>query len=172
MVGIYAITNIANGKRYIGSSKGIEHRWSEHVHRLERNVHINKHLQAAWNKYGSNAFTFVVLVECSVDALLEWEQAYLDEWQPEYNIAISAEHPMLGRHHSEDTRRKMSESHSHDSDETRHKKSEASKGKHPPSFKGKRQSLEARAKIGAAQRGKVNSIETRRKMSESHRRKE
>ena len=40
--GVYKITNVKNGKFYIGSSKDIEFRWSEHKKHLNGNYHINK----------------------------------------------------------------------------------------------------------------------------------
>lgn len=45
--GIYLITNILNGKRYIGSSKNIYNRLHEHIHNLKRNKSHNAHLQSA-----------------------------------------------------------------------------------------------------------------------------
>lgn len=47
MCGVYKIINTINGKIYIGSSKDIDRRWSEHVRALELNAHINPHLQNA-----------------------------------------------------------------------------------------------------------------------------
>lgn len=67
-----------------------------------------------------------------------------------------------GWHHTEETKRKMSEGHRGRivSEETRRKLSEANKGK--------TLSEETRKKVGDAQRGKVVSEETRLKMSEAH----
>ena len=45
MVGIYKITNIKNGKIYVGSSKDIEKRWKEHLYKLKYGVHHSVKLQ-------------------------------------------------------------------------------------------------------------------------------
>jgi group I intron endonuclease len=61
LIGIYVIENIANRKVYIGRSKDIGSRISSHKHNLRNNIHINKYLQNAWNKYGENNFKNVIL---------------------------------------------------------------------------------------------------------------
>ena len=43
-IGIYKITNLKNGKFYIGSSKDMDRRWYEHINELNKNIHINKKL--------------------------------------------------------------------------------------------------------------------------------
>ena len=70
--------------------------------------------------------------------------------------------PFFGKHHSEETRQKLSESHKgkHHSEESRKKMSEAHKGKHL--------SEEHRRNMSAALKGKHNSAEARKKMSEAH----
>lgn len=42
--GVYAITNTATGKRYIGSAVNIKKRWREHLHNLRKNKHHSKKL--------------------------------------------------------------------------------------------------------------------------------
>lgn len=56
--GIYMILNIINNKMYIGSSKNVKRRLQEHKRELRKGIHINKHLQNAWNKYGEENFLF------------------------------------------------------------------------------------------------------------------
>jgi len=82
--GIYKITNLKNGKFYIGSSKDIEFRWSEHKKHLNGNYHINKKLQNAWNFYGKENFEFTIVELVSNDEtfLLEREQFYFDIFKP------------------------------------------------------------------------------------------
>lgn len=76
--GIYGITNIQNGKIYIGSSKHIYQRWKEHIRALNKNKHHSIHLQNAWNKYGEDNFIFEVIETCKEELLLEREQYYID----------------------------------------------------------------------------------------------
>ena len=68
----------------------------------------------------------------------------------------------LGKHLSEESRKKLSESKKgkHRSEETRKKISESKKGKHL--------SVETRKKLSESIKGKHRSEETRKKMSESH----
>lgn len=65
--GVYSIFNLENGKRYVGSSINIYNRLYEHLHNLRNNKAHNRHLQAAWNKYGEDSFKFNILEYCSAD---------------------------------------------------------------------------------------------------------
>src|SRR5260221_10508487 len=58
--GIYRITCAVTRKIYIGSAMNLRKRWKDHSFYLQRNEHHNPKLQAAWNKYGPDAFTFEV----------------------------------------------------------------------------------------------------------------
>jgi len=58
---IYAIINRATNKIYIGQTRDISNRRSSHFAALRLNRHRNRHLQAAFNKYGANAFAFRIL---------------------------------------------------------------------------------------------------------------
>lgn len=75
--GVYKICG-PNDKVYIGSSKNIEKRIEVHRWELKNNKHKNKHLQAAWNKYGELAFTIEILEQCPVENLEKLEQFYID----------------------------------------------------------------------------------------------
>ena len=93
--GVYKITNVKNGKFYIGSSKDVEFRWSEHKKHLNGNYHINKKLQNAWNFYGKENFSFDILETVNECDLLVKEQFYLNMFKPHmkeigYNINPSA----------------------------------------------------------------------------------
>ena len=54
--GVYIITNLVNGKRYIGSSNDLYERSYSHIHHLQKQDHVNSHLQNSWNKYGEDKF--------------------------------------------------------------------------------------------------------------------
>ncbi len=98
-IGIYKITNIVNKKIYIGSSNNIDRRWSEHKKLLKINKHHNSHLQASFNKYGIDKFKFDIMMYCTIDKLLFFEQKCLDKYKPwdreiGYNKTIIIEQPI------------------------------------------------------------------------------
>ena len=78
MQGVYKITNLVDGKFYIGSSKNIEGRWCTHRKELNTGCHNNQHLQNAWNKYGEKSFKFEVIEEVNdLDKIRERENYYI-----------------------------------------------------------------------------------------------
>lgn len=77
MTGIYCIENISSQKKYIGLSNNIEKRWKTHIRELNNNNHVNAHLQAAWNAYGADDFTFQTIELCDKSMLKEREQYYI-----------------------------------------------------------------------------------------------
>lgn len=80
--GVDKITNIINGKFYIGSSNNIKNRWHQHKKKLNEGTHGNTHLQRAWDKYGCDNFIFEIIEECSPEVQFEREQYYLDTLNP------------------------------------------------------------------------------------------
>lgn len=87
-IGIYSITNLQNGRQYIGSSSNVEARWEDHRYWLDRGEHINPHLQSSWKKYGSVSFRFDLIEECKESELLRRERYYIRRCPDRYNIAL------------------------------------------------------------------------------------
>lgn len=78
MIGIYKIENLINHKVYIGQSIHIKQRWCEHKNSLKKNLHISRHLQNAWNKYGEQNFSFEIIELCKKEELTIKEQFWIN----------------------------------------------------------------------------------------------
>lgn len=146
MMFLYKIRNVVNDKVYIGqSTQKTQQRLFEHRSKLRSNVHENIHLQRAWNKYGEDAFEFVVIQETScLRELNDLEEQYIARYKSlnrkfGYNIRGGGNNRFL----SEDTKKKISQSKLGVSIHT----------------------AESRKKISDAQTGKIHSVESRRKRS-------
>lgn len=98
--GIYKIINVVNNKFYVGSAVDLKRRKTRHFSELRTGKHKNRHLQAAWVKYGEQAFVFVVVEEVPADAdLLAAENVWLKEHVGKdycYNLGVDATAPMTG----------------------------------------------------------------------------
>lgn len=60
-MGVYQIKNKLTGKVLIGSSMDLPGKKNSQWFQLKMDGHMNKTLQADWNMYGSDAFTFDIL---------------------------------------------------------------------------------------------------------------
>lgn len=137
--GIYTITNKFNGKIYVGYSTNMSRRMYKHQRDLKANEHANPHLQSAYNHYGEDCFDFEVLEFHQEMSILPSMENYWvnmlksNDREYGYNIACTSDrhvpykwsdetrqrmkekyiktpHPNTGKRHSEETKRKMSES--------------------------------------------------------------
>jgi len=111
--GIYKIINKVNNKFYVGSSRNLRRRKRDHFSELKKNIHFNKHLQGAWNKYGGENFEFKIIENVLLEdkdskkiisaKLQSREQIYINNVLSEnkstinhslcYNISIDASKP-------------------------------------------------------------------------------
>lgn len=166
-IGIYKITNNINGKVYIGQSKNIERRFSEHKNRCVKKS-CKTILYLAYDKYGFDNFSFEIIEECTIENLDTFEKYYIAKYKSNikkygynltsgglgYNGKFTVEHklnmsqaklgknnPLYGKSPTKETLEKRSES--------------LKKVKH---------TKEWHAKIGAKHKGKVLSDETKEKI--------
>ena len=83
--GIYKITNTITGDFYIGSSKDINRRWTEHKRQSTWNRCPNSPLYKDMQKYGTDSFVFEVIEEVEESFLKEKEQQFIETLNPIYN---------------------------------------------------------------------------------------
>lgn len=170
---IYKITNLINGKTYIG-----QHKYKE---LNDDYMGSGKHLARAQKKYGIKNFKKEILIfnifEKEHADLLE--KTFIASEREKvgtkncYNISDGGGGgnggANKGKHLSEETKKKLSEINKGKSlsEETKRKISESQKGENN-NFYGKHRSEETKRKISESNKGKhYASDETRKKMSES-----
>lgn len=86
MIGIYCITNIKNGLRYVGQSRQIEKRFLDH---LRYDIKLNTKLGKDILEFGKSNFSLTILQECSISELDELEKYWikkLNTYPNEYNM--------------------------------------------------------------------------------------
>lgn len=110
--GVYTITHVASGKKYVGSTVNLRIRWAKHRRELRQGIHHNQKLTRAWAKHGADAFAFAVVEE--TQDLLAREQFWMDSLQaigPKgFNLSPIAGTPMPPgprRPHTEATKAKI-----------------------------------------------------------------
>lgn len=157
--GVYEILNTVNGKRYIGSAINLAVRERQHFRALKRQKHQNKRFQNAWNKHGAEAFEFrPLMVVFDPLALVPWEQKFIDEFKPEYNLSPTAG-SSLGMKHSLVSRANMSVA------QKGYKQTPEVIEKRRQALLGKVKSADHRAKIALSLTGKKASAESCAKRS-------
>lgn len=60
-MGIYQIRNLVNGKVFLGSSKNLKAKFNSYKFQLKQGTFINSLLQADYNNFGEESFTFEIL---------------------------------------------------------------------------------------------------------------
>ena len=139
---IYIITNMINGKKYIGQ-KMFKYNWQNYLG-------SGTHIKYAIKKYGKENFNReIVAIVYSKEELNELEIEFIklhnavnnDEY---YNLSTGGNCGTAGVHFSDETKQKMSESHGkgennlrygkHLSDEAKKKIGDANRGENSPYF--------------------------------------
>ena len=79
--GVYKITNLKNGRIYIGSTTRFKGRYSDHFNGLENKRHANLFLQHDYTKSGSEHFLFEVIeVVEDKEQRIKREQHFIDQF--------------------------------------------------------------------------------------------
>lgn len=95
MAYIYKITNIINGKLYIGqTSSSIEERWKEHIKDSQKENIKNRPLYKAINKYGINSFKIDIIEEIINNDIASREKywiEYFGTFKYGYNATIGGD---------------------------------------------------------------------------------
>lgn len=123
--GVYCWINRLNGNYYIGSSINLNNRLNDYFQPWYYKDRLNLVIVRAIKKYGLGNFALVILEVTKPEDTLPREQYYLDTLEPEYNILDTAGNSLgykqtpesiekmrskaLGRKHSEEVRKTMSE---------------------------------------------------------------
>lgn len=194
---VYRHTNRTDGKVYIGITYDISRRWRGRGIAYKSNPHFWQAIQ----KYGWDNFNHEVLFSgLSQEKACEEEIRLIAEHQATdrekgYNHSAGGEnplvwqrgekHPMYGKKHSEETRAKLSASHSgekhrcygkHLPEITRQRIGDANRGRKLPEWQkeflreintGKKASLETRQKMSHSRMGHACSEETRQRIRDT-----
>lgn len=163
---LYKITNLINGKMYIGQTKHPSNRWYAHKWQA-----VNKPIQIihlAMAKYGIENFSYeIIAASKDQDSINEAEIICIEQYNcTAGNNGYNYERGGKNRPKSEEWKKKISEMRRGHfvSEETKNKISKSNKGKH---FIGHKFSDQARKKMSLAAKGRPKSKEHRRKMSEA-----
>lgn len=159
-VSVYLITNLINGKRYVGvTSRPLHVRKREHEYISKiKSSPCHQALHAALSKYGFSRFSTEVIERCESVPDAHAAERYWIEWYGTYGSVGYNEtrggEGVPGVRHSEEQRRAWSIG----------RKGKMSGAKHP--MFGKKHTDEALAKIRAGRKNrKPDSAETREKLS-------
>jgi Straboviridae intron-associated endonuclease 1 len=170
-IGVYAITCLATGERYVGSTMDLRARWGNHKTFLNQGVHSSKKMQESWNKYGPAQFTCELIQEVNSETLKEAfralaidlvaaEQKAMNEGKPAFNVATNAGLAtqknrnswwVEGGERADEARKKIS---AYRSGKTGFKFSAESIEKRASKLRGRKHTPEAIARMSVAKKGK------------------
>jgi len=173
MAFIYRITNLINGKKYIGETalKDPLKRWQSHLHAIREGRGCPL-LRKAVEKYGAENFKFEIVCECKYEERYEKEKELIaseNSITPNgYNVLKGgAGGGFVGKKHSEETIAKMREA-------TRKMMSEMSEEKRKEMYSkikvarsGFKMSESAKTKLSEQRKGSKLSEVTKKKVSEA-----
>ena len=82
---VYKIVNEVTGDFYVGSSKDVKRRWTEHKSPSEWKRKSNNPMYKDMQKYGVDKFRFQILVPVMPEYLKQVEQELIQMLHPSYN---------------------------------------------------------------------------------------
>lgn len=109
---IYIRTNLVNGKQYVGQTRDPKQR--DRAWKCLKIQYANQPLTEDREKYGLDNFKSDILKECDDSEGDYWEQYYIKEYNTKYPNGYNISNGGIGAFgviRSEDTRKKLSESH-------------------------------------------------------------
>lgn len=110
---IYKIVNVENGKHYIGQTrKSATARFFQHMHKLKKGKHGNRHLQFSYNKSATKEFRLEILDKVAFDFGLDNLEKFwikkLDSIENGYNL-IEGGNGARGLIHSQSAKKRIGE---------------------------------------------------------------
>lgn len=176
MNGVYCITNLLDGKRYVGRGvskygNGIERRFASYRNLKCKN---QPHLYFALKKYGVSNFKFEVILETNDSDNADRSEMYLiDVWDLQnrekgYNISAGGDRAFYGLKLSKNHRNNISKGCKGKNTWSKGKKwTPEAREKFIKAKKGIKATIEAKNNMSKAQKGHFVSEETKRKISET-----
>lgn len=79
VMGVYQITNSANGRIYIGGTTNMDALWGKEQFILNMDSHTNKELQKEWKQYGAEGFSFLILETVKFDNQIRYDYKDVQE---------------------------------------------------------------------------------------------
>lgn len=93
LCGVYLITNIENGKKYVGSSVNVASRISQHFTTACRKYRDKSDFYRDISEIGRTGFSCEILEECTPETKIERERYWWEKLKPEYNLMPPREDP-------------------------------------------------------------------------------
>lgn len=170
--GVYAVLCHTTPAVYIGSTKSLKRRAQQHFSSMRWNKHFNPHLQSAYNKYGEDELEFIVLEQVDdLTTLEQREQYWLDKFVEAgnielYNYSSIAVCSLRGRPYPEELRekRRTEQLGRRHTEESKRRISQSNIGR-ISGMCGKKHSAATKRKIGLTKLGKARPESVRMKLS-------
>ena len=164
---VYIITNTKTGKAYVGYKQYFMGK-KKRPYKWETYMSSSKYLTADIKKIGKKHFTFEVIAEYKNKRSLNYYEMYHQVKYNVLNATLEGSDEQAFYNHCIGGKKfyRPIESYKPHTEETKKKMSESTSGEKHPMF-GKKHTEETKKKIGEGHLGKILSKETKKKMSES-----